>query len=175
MTGSRGSSCWASVPLLLLFAPVDCTAAAAAAAAKAAAVGISGSSPKPIPAGWHTIPHAICDPHLPRSAGKACVPSPTFPDQCIWPYLKAGYAPGAYAATECAASPGCAAATCDTRALGAGEGAGLCAGRMQYKATCNVDHYISIIHGAAPPPPPKFRLAHSYSCALPHSAHSIDR
>ena len=62
----------------------------------------------PIPQGWHSIPIAVCAGRLAPSAGKGCVPDPTFPDQCIWPYNRTGFAQGAYAATQCAASPGCA-------------------------------------------------------------------
>ena len=43
---------------------------------------------------------------------------------------------------------------------------GFCAGRTQFKVTCDVQNYISIVHGKPPAPPPIFRLAHSYSEAM---------
>ena len=43
---------------------------------------------------------------------------------------------------------------------------GVCAGRTQFKVTCDVQNYISIVHGIPPAPPPIFRLAHSYSDAM---------
>ena len=90
----------------------------------------------PLPKGWRVIPTAICDGRLPPSAGKDCMTDPTFPDQCIWPYNKTGFAPGAYAAIQCAKSPGCAAITCDVTDV--------CAARTQFKTTCDVDNYISV-------------------------------
>ena len=43
---------------------------------------------------------------------------------------------------------------------------GVCAGRTQFKVTCDVQNYVSIVHGIPPAPPPIFRLAHSYSDAM---------
>jgi hypothetical protein len=124
--------------------------------------GAAGTAPSiPIPKGWSIIKKAVCDGRLGPSAGKACVPDPTYPNQCIWPFHKAGYAPGAYAAQQCSASPGCKAVTCD--APGSSTAAGTCAARMQFQVTCDVSGYISVIDGVPPPPPPPFRLAKVYS------------
>ena len=114
-------------------------------------VGTPPEQLSPLPPGWSKKPTAICIGHPPASSWpNTCAEAPGFAGQCTWPYMRSGFAAGAYAAAQCTAWGGadCAAVTCGPAV--AGGAIEWCWARSQFAATCSVPGYISFAPCASP-------------------------